>query len=97
MKAAAAVFKITAQPKDQTAATGETVEFTVEATGEDLTYQWQYSTSGVYWFNSSMSGSDTNSLTVQAITKRNGQQYRCVITDANGNKLMSDPATLTAQ
>ena len=97
VKAAAAAFKITTQPKDQTAAVGETVVFAVEATGEGLTYQWQYSTSGTYWFNSSMSGSDTNSLTVQAITKRNGQQYRCIVTDANGNKLTSDSATLTVQ
>ncbi len=87
--------KITAQPKDVTAAIGDTARFTVKATGYRLTYQWQYKTvDGANWVNSTMTGSDTNSIGVISTAARNGQQYRCVITDGNGNKTYSAAATL---
>lgn len=86
---------IVGHPENQTAAIGEIVTFCVEATGDNLTYQWQYSTNGTYWYSSSMTGAKTNTLSVEAIAKRNGQMYRCVITDAYGNEVVSDSAVLT--
>ena len=87
---------ITAQPESVTASAGETVKFTVKATGVGLTYQWQYKTAtGTNWVNSTAAGADTASLSVKATTARNGQQYRCVITDANGKTVTSSAAKLT--
>ena len=89
-------IRITDQPKDVTAAAGETVTFSVTADGLDLTYQWQYKAADSdKWINSGMTGSQTATLTVKATAARNGQQYRCVITGAGGVETVAGPATLT--
>ncbi|MBQ1675407.1 MAG: immunoglobulin domain-containing protein [Oscillospiraceae bacterium] len=89
---------VTAQPEDVTAAVGDTVNFRVSATGAGLAYQWQYRLpGGTYWNNSGMTGSNTATLSVPVTASRNGQQYRCVITDKNGSKVISDTAKLTVK
>lgn len=85
---------ITVQPQDVTTSAGKTAQFTVTATGAGLTYQWQYYT-GSKWTSSGQTGNKTATLSIPATTARNGQQYRCVITDANGKKIYTDPAVLT--
>ena len=91
----AAVFAITSQPMDQTVPVGGTAVFAVEATGEGLTYQWQYcSPDKNTWYNSTAAGATTATLEIQALAKRDGQRYRCVVTDASGGTLTSGPATL---
>jgi len=91
-----AVFAITAQPENVTAAVGDTVHFTVAATGDGLTYQWQYSESGsTKWYNSPAEGNKTATLTVPATEDRSGNRYRCKVFDSHGNALTSSAATLT--
>ena len=93
---ASVVFEITVQPVDVTVTAGETATFTVAAIGDDLTYQWQVKTSPTAsWKSTTLNGCKTAELSFAAQTTYNNRQYRCVITDANGNKLYSDPATLT--
>ncbi len=84
---------ITAQPKDAKVAVGEQAVFTVKASGAGLTYQWQYNRDGK-WLSSGQTGCSTSTLTVPATKARNGQQYRCVITDANGKKTYSEAAKM---
>ena len=87
---------ITTQPADKSAKVGETVKFTVAAAGVNITYRWQYRTSSTgTWKNSTLTGHATATLTVAATAARNGYQYRCVVEDANGNKAISNAATLT--
>ncbi len=87
---------ITAQPENQSVTEGAKATFSVAATGSNLSYQWQFRKSDTgSWVNSGMTGSKTNSITVQGTATRNGYQYRCVITDGNGKKLTSNGATLT--
>lgn len=89
---------ITLQPADITAAAGEEVVFKVAANGTGLTYQWQYrSSSSGTWANTGLSGNKTPSLTVGALTGRNGFQYRCIITDSNKKTAISNGAVLTVQ
>ena len=88
--------KITAQPASITAATGTAAVFTVKATGMELSYQWQYN-SGTGWKTSNGTGAKTAALTINAKASYNGWQYRCVVTDANGNKVISSAATLTVE
>ena len=89
------VFEIVTQPESRNVAAGESVSFTVEATGEELTYQWQYRSSSTRaWATTTVSGNKTNTITVSGTTGRDGYQYRCKITDAEGNELFSDPVTL---
>ena len=91
-----AVFAITVQPENVTAAVGDTVHFTVTATGDGLTYQWQYSSSGsTKWYNSPAEGNKTATLTVPATQDRSGNRYRCKVFDSHGSALTSSAATLT--
>ena len=86
--------KITSQPADYSGKIGSNAEFTVEAEGERLKYQWQYSKDGTTWKNSSSTGYDTASLSIKITEARKGQMYRCVITDCYGNTLTSDAALI---
>ena len=86
--------KITTQPKSVTASAGTTVKFTVAASGGGLSYQWQFKAPGTStWNDSGMTGAKTATLSVEATTARNGQQYRCVVKNAAGS-VTSIAATL---
>ena len=86
---------ITTQPANQSAASGETVQFTVAATGSSLKYQWYYRTSASgSWAKSTGTGSATATLTVEAKTYRDGYQYRCRVSNDLGY-VYSSAATLT--
>ncbi len=86
---------IQTQPKNVTAPAGSNVTFTVKATGDDLTFQWQYLKSGAStWYNSTSDGNKTATLTVESTAARNGMQFRCIVKNANGS-VTSSAATLT--
>ena len=53
----------------------------MKATGDGLTYQWQYKDVGGSWANSSFR---TATMSVKLTEARDGRQYRCVITDDGG-------------
>ncbi len=84
---------ITSQPKDYTGPVGNTATFKVVANTDNLTYQWQTYSAGS-WKNSSLNGAKTNSLSVPVTAARDGYKFRCVIKDANGDKVTSKAATL---
>ena len=85
---------ITGQPQDYEGAVGETAVFTVEAAGENIQYQWQYSNDGgIKWSDSGSTGNKTASLQVGLAAYRNGQLYRCMLTNEYGS-IISDAATL---
>ena len=94
---AAGTIVINAQPTDVDSAVGNAVSFIVEAEGEGLTYQWQLSKdSGTTWGNTSLNGNTTKFISfVIPNADYSGRMFRCVITDANGNTLTSNPAKLT--
>ena len=86
---------VTDQPQNVVAQAGDTVFFTVQAESSGATYKWQYSNDGEKWNNTSLPGYNTNTLTVANVgTGHHGRQYRVIITDANGNKIESEAATL---
>ena len=85
------------QPDNASIGAGETAEFSVTASGTDLTYQWQYMKNGDgVWHNSTSAttGYNTDTLKVVGSKMRDGYQYRCVVTDPYGRRLISDTATL---
>ena len=84
---------ITTQPSAKTAAAGAKATFKVAATGEGLTYQWQYKTAGSSTWKDK-SGATKSSYTVTAKESYNGIQYRCVVSNAGGS-VTSSAATLT--
>ena len=85
---------ITKQPQAVTVESGETVQFHVEAQGEVVSYKWEYRQI-FKWYNTSMTGYNTDTLTVEAKGARNGYDYRCVITFADGTVLTSEYGELT--
>ncbi len=88
-------LEITSQPKSVSAVVDKTATFQVAATGENLTYQWQYKAPGGSWKNTTLSGNKTDTLKVSATCGRHNYQYRCVITDGNGITLNSNAVKLT--
>ncbi len=89
---------ISKQPESVSVHMGDTVKFSVEATGRGLTYQWQYKNAGAdSWANSGIASAKTANMTfaVGKDIKLDGRKYRCVITDTNGQTVNSKSATLT--
>lgn len=85
---------ITTQPSSQTACTGGAANFSVTATGTNLTYQWQVSTDGGNNYTN-ITGATSSSLNINPLTvTHNGNRYRVVISSCAGN-LNSNAATLT--
>ncbi len=86
---------ISSQPKSVTGETGKTARFTVEVVeGFYPSYQWQYSTDGgATWKKCTLSGYDTNTLSVKITEARNGYMYRCKLVN-NGEVVYSRAATL---
>ena len=80
-------------PKNAYGTIGENAVFTVKAAGKNLKYQWQYN-NGHGWRNSTQEGCKTATLSVPFLYYRNGQQYRCVVTDAAGKKHISSAAKM---
>ena len=85
---------ITSHPKDVQAALNEAVNFSVEATGSSLTYQWQYSKNGTSWTNCTSKGYNTNTFGFVMKSSFVGRQYRCVVT-SDGQTWISNPATVS--
>ena len=75
---------ITVQPVNQTVKAGSKAVFTVTATGDGLTYQWQVNKTGT-WNNCTSAGNTTATFSFTAKASYSGWQYRCVVTDANGS------------
>lgn len=89
---------ITKQPEDVTKAIGTKATFSINASGNSLTYQWQFQKVGkTTWVNSTSAGNKTDTLKVSATTGTNGLKFRCVVTNAEGNVCISDYAVLIAE
>jgi hypothetical protein len=87
---------ITKQPESVTAVIGDTVIFAVKAEGDGLTYQWQWRAGATEaWRNTSVAGNQTDTITMEATSARNGYQYRCTVRDVKGHYVFSDIVTLT--
>ncbi|MBR4948281.1 MAG: leucine-rich repeat protein [Clostridiales bacterium] len=88
------VITVFSDPADCYANLGDNAEFTIEAYGFDLKYQWQVLKKGV-WTNCSINdGAKTDTLTLEAKESRDGCQYRCVITDKFENVHTTETVTL---
>ena len=83
---------ITAQPQNYVGAVNSTAKFTVAATGDGLTYQWQYSDdNGATWLASSIKSA---TYSAKFTADKNGRMVRCIVTDENGNTVTSNAASM---
>lgn len=86
-------FAITVQPEDVTVgAGGEVATVTVEAKGEDLTYQWFLKNRDAAEFEKSET--DGNTCSIEMTKESNGCQLYCLVTDKNGKTVQSNTVTV---
>ena len=86
---------IITQPEDVKITENKTARFYVEAEGSDLSYRWQISKDdGETWKNTSTT---TAQYAIKALAERSGWKFRCVVTDAERNSLVSNAVTLTVE
>ena len=89
------LLKIITQPEDYTGEENSSAVFTIEAEGEDLSYQWQFSDDdGNTWRNSAVKGTRYATTLTAA---RDGRMVRCVVTDSAGNMAISEAVTMTIE
>ncbi len=89
------VGAINTQPSNATACRNGAANFSVNASGTNLNYQWQLSTNGGNSFTD-IAGATTNTLALSSITpSMNNYQYHCVINGDCTSNLVSNAATLT--
>ena len=87
--------KIIQQPKSLSVPTGAQTTFTVEATGDDLTFQWQKNGSDMY-IDSNYSGTDTNTLSIRHVKKSDGGRYRSLVkNEVKMGGILSEEAQLS--
>ena len=88
------VFRITLHPTDVSSEAGKAVELHVEAEGEDLGYQWQWSVDGTTWKNCASIGYNTDTFSFKMKASLSGRQYRCVVSCGSDN-LASNAALIS--
>jgi len=89
-----APLAIVDQPTDCKGAIGDTAVFSVAATGDRLTYQWQCNT-GSGWKDSGAVGNKTATLSIGITEARLNYRYRCVITDRHGDSVTTAAVRMT--
>lgn len=82
------------QPASQTVTKGNTATFSVAATGEKLSYQWQQSTDNDQSWTDISGANAATYTTAATTTSMNGYQYRCVVSNSAGS-VTSNAVTLT--
>jgi len=82
---------ITSQPASQAKVVGESVTFSVTATGKALSYQWQRQILTTW---KSIVGANSSSFTITSVREEDALNYRCLVNGACNN-LTSNVATLT--
>ncbi len=98
-----AIPVLTSSPVDRHLVENQSTNFDVGATGQGLSYQWQFKTpTGSRWQDLSNDAhhSNVNSwrLYVNQVTmEMDGNQYRCVVSGTCPSPVVSDPATLTVE
>ena len=93
-------IRIVVNPKDVTVKAGKYAVFSIQANGDNLSYQWQfYYDSSMEWVdvsNAAYRGFDTATMLVPATISRNGMIYRCMVFDGSGC-VFSEEAKLTIE
>ena len=88
-------FTVINEPDDYYGRPGDIATFIVEVEGANLSYQWLCRAPGANNFEYlTSSDATTNTLRVEMTAASNGAEYRCFITDANGDMGSTRVATI---
>lgn len=85
---------IQTHPTSVTVGEGAQAKFTLGASGNGLSYQWQRQNPGSNQW--SVCGGNSSVLTLDKVSQEDsGAKFRCTVTDGNGKSVTSEIATLT--
>ena len=87
-------IRITKQPANVTTKANKTVNLSVTAEGNSLSYQWYYRKKGAASF-SVWTEYAKAAIQPPANNSWDGMQVKCLITDGSGNRLYTDTVTVT--
>ena len=86
------VLRITQQPKDIIIGMNDTGALSLQASGEDISFKWEFSKNkGKTW----ASWGSAQHMPIQALNGRDGYWFRCTVKDSYGDSLTSNIITLT--
>ena len=86
---------ITTHPSNQTVAQGGTAEFSVTASGDKLTYQWQKNGANIPGNASRYEGVSMAVLRINDAGVDDAEMYKCIVSNGAGDDVTSDEAILT--
>ena len=66
------------QPKNYIGTLGDMAYFHVDASGDNLSFRWQYRTAST-WYYSTQTGNRTSTLRMEVTDARLGYSFRCII------------------
>ena len=85
---------IVINPTSKTVNLNGNVRFGVVASGDGLSYQWQYMNSDdTDWHDSNATGNRTNVISFTGVAAANGRKYRCKVTNEYGSAYSSAATT----
>lgn len=85
---------IITHPYDQTVAEGDSVTFSVDASGDGLTYQWQRNGINIEPSTGKFEGVSNHTLTVNNVQVEDTGLYKCIVFNKAGDGAISDEANL---
>ena len=90
------IVTIQTQPASVTVGEGAQARFTVGASGNGMSYQWQRQNPGSgQWV---VCGGNSSTLTLDGVSRGDsGAKFRCTVTDGNGKSVTSEICTLTVK
>jgi len=91
------ILQFAGGPANQFACPGEAVSFSVDASGTNLVFQWQYSAGGPFANlidGDGIAGATTATLEIANVQAVHAGQYRCVISGICGGAVTTDAASL---
>ena len=86
---------ISGHPSDQIVAQNGTANFSVNASGDGLTYQWQKDGTNIPNNDTRFSGVSTSALTISNVEANDAGVYKCIVSNGAGDMVTSNEATLT--
>ena len=81
--------KISKHPESKSVATGASTNFTIEATGDDLRFQWKKDCKDLH-DSGKYRGTKTHTLRIKDVEKSDKGSYQCLVKNGVGEELSEE-------
>ena len=82
--------KISQHPESKSVATGASTSFTVEASGDDLQFQWKKDCKDLHDDGNEYRGTKTHTLHIKDVEKSDKGSYQCLVKYDGGDQLSEE-------